>query len=219
MKVIRGICHVFVWICMVLIALMMLLMVADVVARVVFHAGITGATEWAQIMLVCNMTALGAAVLSGRMVEVDMVTSKLKPKPQVIFDIFILIITLAVVILLCRQQFVYAIKQHVNNVVWTSVKVAQWPFVAMFGLSYAVGALTIIATIIRKIMSAVKGDYEKEVALGTMDPIFVFGRKGAPQGPEDVEDAAKDIPAGDKISVAIREADRKDTEEGKEEQS
>ena len=205
MKVIRGICRVFTWICMILIILMMLLMVADVVARVVFHAGITGATEWAQIMLVCNMTAMGAAILSGRMVKVDMLTSRLKPKAQVIFDIVILLVTLAVVILLCRQQFVYAVKQHVNNVAWTSVKVAQWPFVALFGLSYAVGALTIIATIIRKIVSASKGEYEKEVTLGTMDP--VFGKKGAPAKPEDVEKAAEEIPAGDKISVAIREAE------------
>ena len=202
MKVIRGICRFFTWVCMIMIAVMMLLMVADVIARSVFNNPITGATEIVQILLVCNMSAMGAAVLSGRMVEVNMLTSSMKPKTQVILDIIILIFTLAIIVLLCIQQFKYGVKQLNSNVIWTSIKVPQWPFVMLFGLSYAVGGLTVITTIIRKIMSAIHGDYEKEVKLGTMDPAFVYGVKNA-------EQAMKDVEAREAELKAIEEQEKK----------
>ena len=201
MKVIRAICHVFTWICMIMIFAMMLLMVADVIARSVFNHPITGATEIVQIMLVCNMSAMGAAVLSGRMVEVNMLTSALKHKTQVILDIVVLLFTLAIVVLLCIQQFKYGVSQLTKHVVWTSIKVPQWPFVMLFGLSYGVGGITIIATIIRKIMSAVHGEYEKEVKLGTLDPEFAFGKANVEQASKEAkarEDELAEIEAREK---------------------
>lgn len=176
MKVIRIIGLVCTWICMGLIAMMMLLMVSDVLARVIFSNPIPGATEWVQIMLVCCMTSLGASIMTGSMVEINMVTKKLKPVPQVILDIVILTISMTIVILIAIQQFRTGVKSMNNNVVWSSVRVSQWPFLFLFGFSYAVAAITILMTIIRKIIALAKGNAMEEVLLGPTDKEFAFGK-------------------------------------------
>jgi len=163
---------------MVLIALMMLLMVSDVLARVILNNPIPGATEWVQIMLVCCMTSLGASIMTGSMVEINMVTKKLKPTAQVVLDIVTLFISFAIVVLIAIQQFRSGMKSMNNNVMWSSVKVSQWPFLFLFGFSYGVAALTILMTIIRKITALAKGNVMEEVRLGSTDKVFAFGKYG-----------------------------------------
>ena len=63
-----------------------------------------------------------------------------------------------------------------NNVVWSSVKVPQWPFLYLFGFSYAVAALVVIMTIIRKIIALAQGKAEEEARLGSIDVEFAFGK-------------------------------------------
>ena len=86
MKIIRALCHVFVWICMLCTAAMMLLMVSEVLSRWLFNRAILGSTEWAQVLLCCTMSSFGAAILCNRMTKVDILTSHLKPKAQVILE-------------------------------------------------------------------------------------------------------------------------------------
>lgn len=174
MKVIRIIGLITTYICMILIALMMLLMVSDVVARTVFSRPIPGATEWVQVMLVCCMTSLGASIMVGSMVEINMFTKKLKPVPQVVLDVIVLIISLVIIVLIAIQQFRAGQRSMQNNVVWSSVKVPQWPFLFLFGVSYAVAALVVIMTIIRKIIALAQGRAEEEVKLGSTDVPFAF---------------------------------------------
>lgn len=174
MKVIRIIGLITTYICMILIALMMLLMVSDVVARTVFSRPIPGATEWVQVMLVCCMTSLGASIMVGSMVEINMFTKKLKPVPQVVLDVIVLIVSLVIIVLIAIQQFRAGQRSMQNNVVWSSVKVPQWPFLFLFGVSYAVAALVVIMTIIRKIIALAQGRAEEEVRLGSTDVPFAF---------------------------------------------
>ena len=174
LKVIRIIGLITTYICMILIALMMLLMVSDVVARTVFSRPIPGATEWVQVMLVCCMTSLGASIMVGSMVEINMFTKKLKPVPQVVLDVIVLIISLVIIVLIAIQQFRAGQRSMQNNVVWSSVKVPQWPFLWLFGVSYAVAALVVIMTIIRKIIALAQGRAEEEVRLGSTDVPFAF---------------------------------------------
>lgn len=176
MKVIRIIGLFFTYVCMVLIALMMLLMVSEVIARTVFTRPIPGATEWVQVMLVCCMTSLGASIMTGSMVEINMLTKRLKPVPQVVLDIVVLFISLGIIILIAIQQFRSGNRSMANNVVWSSVQVPQWPFLYLFGVSYAVAALVIIFTIIRKIIALSQGRAEEEVRLGSADYEFAFGK-------------------------------------------
>ena len=178
LKVIRIIGLLCTSICMGLIGLMMLLMVADVLARVLLNNPIPGATEWVQIMLVCCMTSLGASIMTGSMVEINMLTKRLKPRAQLILDIVILTVSLAIIVLIAIQQFITGMKSMTSNVMWTSVKIPQWPFLFLFGVSYGVAALTVLMTIIRKIVALAKGNIMEEIILGSTDKEFAFGKYG-----------------------------------------
>ena len=174
MKVIRIIGVIFTYVCMALVAMMMLLMVSEVIARTVFTRPIPGATEWVQVMLVCCMTSLGASIMVGSMVEINMFTKRLKPVPQVVLDIIVLIVSLIIIILIAIQQVRAGNRSMQNNVVWSSVKVPQWPFLYLFGFSYAVAAVVVLMTIIRKIIALAQGRAAEEVRLGSVDVPFAF---------------------------------------------
>ena len=69
MKVIRGISRFFVWMTMFFIVALMLLMVAEVLLRSIFGKAILGSTEWACMLLLFELTSIGAAILSNRMIK------------------------------------------------------------------------------------------------------------------------------------------------------
>ena len=178
MKIIRGLCRFFVWLCMIFIVAMMVLMVAEVVRRALFNKAILGSTEWAQVLLCCTMSAFGAAVLTNRMTKVDILTSRMKPKTQVLIDIVTLLLAAVSIGALAWAQGAYALKVYKQHVFYTNIGLPQWPFVAVFAMSYAVAAIATLGVTIRKIVSAAKGEWEKEVRLGDADPIFAFGKHG-----------------------------------------
>lgn len=181
MKVIRAICRFFVWLTMVFIAALMLMMVAEVVLRTFFHSSILGATEWACLLLLFDLTAMGAAVLSNRMIKVNMVTVRLPKKVQVILDIVLLFLCFVAIGYTAWRQFMYSMTSMNNNVRYTTIGLPQWPFIALFAFSYGVGAITALCVMIRKIVNAVKGNWLREAELEDMDPIFVFGKNIPPR--------------------------------------
>lgn len=178
MKVIRALCHVFVWLCMLCTAAMMLLMVAEVLSRWIIGKAILGSTEWAQVLLCCTMSSFGAAILCNRMTKVDILTSHLKPKTQVILDIVVLFLAAVAIGVLSWRQGAYALLTYRQHVIFDNIRLPKWYFVAVFSLSYGVAALTTLCVVVRKICSAVKGDWEKEVKLGDTDWEFAFGKHG-----------------------------------------
>ncbi len=178
MKIIRGLCRFFVWLCMIFICAMMLLIVAEVLRRAIFNKAILGSTEWAQVLLCCTLSAFGAAVLTNRMTKVDILTSRMKPKTQVLLDILMLLLSAASIGALAWAQGAYALKVYQQHVVYNNIRLPQWPFVAVFAMSYAVAAIATFGVMIRKIVSAAKGEWDKEVRLGDADPVFAFGKHG-----------------------------------------
>ena len=177
MKIIRLICRVLTFLCMIFVAALMILMIAEVIRRSIFNRSILGATEWSQVLLVCNMSAFAAAILANRQIKVNIITSRLSAKKQVIIEIVTLTITFLTVLVLSWQQFLYSFKSLNSHVFYTNINLPQWPFVALFATSYGVAALTILLLIIRKILSAIRGEWEREAALEDMDEVFVYGRK------------------------------------------
>ena len=193
MKIIRALCHVFVWICMLCTAAMMLLMVSEVLSRWLFNRAILGSTEWAQVLLCCTMSSFGAAILCNRMTKVDILTSHLKPKTQVILDIIVLFLAAVAIGVLSWRQGAYAVTTYNQHVVFDNIRLPKWIFVAVFSLSYGVAALTTLCVWIRKIHSAIKGDWEKEARLGDTDWEFAFGKHGVSSwSPEDKPEEKKE---------------------------
>jgi len=163
---------------MIFIVAMMLLMVAEVLSRAILNKAILGSTEWAQVLLCCTLSAFGAAVLTNRMTKVDIVTSRMKPKAQVLMDIVMLFLGAVSIGFLAAAQGAYALKVYRQHVFYTNIRLPQWPFVAVFAMSYAVAAIATLGVTIRKIVSASKGAWEKEVRLGDADPVFAYGKHG-----------------------------------------
>ena len=178
MKVIRGLCRVFTVLCMIFVSAMMLLMVAEVCYRTFFNRSIIGGTEWAQILLLLNMSSFGASVLANRQVKVNILTEKLSPKAQVILDIFIVFLAALAIGALSAAQFGYTMTSFKQHVSYVNIPVPQWPFVAVFAMSYGVAAITGILLVVRKIVAAVKGEWELEAALEDTDELFAFGQTG-----------------------------------------
>ena len=84
-------------------------------------------------------------------------------------------------VLLCAAplawaQGAYALKVYQQHVIYNNIRLPQWPFVAVFAMSYAVAAIATFGVMIRKIVSAAKGEWDKEVRLGDADPVFAFGK-------------------------------------------
>ncbi len=178
MKVIRGLCRVFTVLCMIFVSAMMLLMVAEVCYRTFFNRSIIGGTEWAQILLLLNMSSFGASVLANRQVKVNILTEKLSPKAQVILDIVIVFLAALAIGALSAAQFGYTMTSFKQHVSYVNIPVPQWPFVAVFAMSYGVAAITGILLVVRKIIAAVKGEWELEAALEDTDELFAFGQTG-----------------------------------------
>ena len=175
MKVIRGLCRFFIWMTMFFIVALMLLMVAEVILRA-FGKPILGATEWACMLLLFELTSIGAAVLSNRMIKVNMVTVRFSAKVQVILDIVMLVLCTGTIGVVAWRQFAYAMKSMSDGTRYVTIGLPQWPFIALFALAYAVGAITTLLVVIRKIANAVKGKWELEKELEDMDLVFVFGK-------------------------------------------
>jgi len=176
MKVIRGISRFFVWMTMFFIVALMLLMVAEVFLRSVFGKAILGSTEWACMLLLFELTSIGAAVLSNRLIKVNMVTVKFSAKAQVILDIIMLVLCSGIIGLVAWRQFMFAMKSMSDGTKYVTLGLPQWPFIVLFSLAYGVGAITTISVLIRKIVNAAKGNWKLEKELEDMDPVFVFGK-------------------------------------------
>ena len=197
MKIIRALCRVFTWLCMIFISAMMLLMVVEVLDRAIFNRSIVGATEWAQILLLSNMSSFGASILANRQVKVNIVTSRLSPKAQVILDIVIIFLTAVAIAILSWQQFNYALTSFKQHISYINIPIPQWPFVMVFSMSYGVAALTALLLVIRKIGSAIKGEWELEAAMEDTDELFAFGQTGIIAARLEKKKAAKQEEGGE----------------------
>ena len=128
------------------------------------------------MLLLFELTSIGAAVLSNRMIKVNMVTVKLPGKVQVVLDIITLILSTGIIGVVAWRQFIYAMKTMHDGTTYVTIGLPQWPFVVLFALSYFVGAVTTLSIVIRKIYNAAKGNWTLEAELEDMDPVFVFGK-------------------------------------------
>lgn len=175
MKILRIICRVLTWISMFITFAMMVIMVLDVLARALFGRPVRGITEWAQILLVCSMVSLGVAILSNYQIKVNMITAGFSPKAQVVLDAAVLLVSFAAIVLVGSQQIGYAIKSYSVGTIYNTIKLPEWPFIALFGLGYLFGALCNLAIFIRKVTCFFTGDWQREAKREDMDEILVYG--------------------------------------------
>ena len=124
-----------------------------------------------------NMTAFGAAIISNRQIKVNMLTAKLGAKAQVIVDVVMLMLAFAAIAITAWRQAVYAVQSFHNHVSYATIKLPQWPFIAVFSIAYMVGTLATLALVVRKVGCLFRGGWDQEAVREDMDELFVFGKK------------------------------------------
>lgn len=129
-------------------AVMVLMSVADVIARNIFGHPITGATEIVQIFNVGTILAMGMGCLTNQNVSVDFVMDSLPKVPRHVIQIIMNIITIVVLGIVVWRSIVTAINYMSKGYGYTLLHIPHWPFVLVVALGFLGGlAATILMTI------------------------------------------------------------------------
>ena len=129
-------------------AIMVLLSVADVIARNFFGHPITGATELVQIFNVGTILAMGMGCLTNQNVSVDFVMDALPKVPRHVIQIIINIITIVTLGIVVWRSVVAAIDYMNKGYGYTLLGVSYWPFVMVVAVGFFGGlCATIYMTI------------------------------------------------------------------------
>jgi len=165
---------------MAFIAGIMVIMVMDVASRALLGRPVTGTAEWAQVLLACCMISFGPSILNNRQIKIDILTKRLSSRWQVALDIIILLLAFLTISIIAWQQFAFSLKSAAQKDMFHTIGLPLYPFIAVFGIGYAVGALSTLSIIIRKVINFFKGKEmcEYETILGDGDEEFVSVRLG-----------------------------------------
>lgn len=129
-------------------AVMVLMSVADVIARNVFGHPISGATEIVQIFNVGTILAMGMGCLTNQNVSVDFVMDSLPKVPRHVIQIFMNIFTICVLGIVVWRSVVTSIDYFNKGYSYTLLRIPHWPFVLVVALGFLGGlAATIFMTI------------------------------------------------------------------------
>ncbi|MCF0228212.1 MAG: TRAP transporter small permease [Parasporobacterium sp.] len=147
-RILQGIARFLSYFSIISTAIMILLSVADVIARNIFGHPITGATEMVQIFNVGTILAMGMGCLTGQNVSVDFVMDALPNAPRHIITIIMNLITTAVLGIVVWRSIVTAIDYSNKGYGYTLLNVPHWPFVVVVAVGFFGGACaTIFLTI------------------------------------------------------------------------
>jgi TRAP-type C4-dicarboxylate transport system permease small subunit len=132
--VLRWLC----WASSAIIMVIMLLVVSDVCGRVVFNNPIPGTTEITQALLVAMVfLAFGRTQAVRKHVAVEVLTSRLSQKSQIILEVFGLVLSLSIFGLFTWQSGVSAYRAwETGESALGLIDVPAWPakFMALIGI-------------------------------------------------------------------------------------
>lgn len=129
-------------------AIMVLMSVADVLARNLFGHPITGATEIVQIFNVGTILAMGMGCLTNQNVSVDFIMDSLPKAPRHIVQIVINLVTIVILGLVIWRSVVTTLDYMKKGYGYTLIGIPHWPFVLVVALGFLGGlAATVLMTI------------------------------------------------------------------------
>ena len=140
-----------------IIAVMMLLTVADVSMRYVLSLPILGSTELTEYMIVC-VVFLGLAwcAVKGRHIKVDLVVSRFSPRLQASFKSITLLLGLGICALTAWQSSVEAIYALHARRASPLLTVPAYPFYLVFSLGFAILCLVMITQLVENAAKVIK---------------------------------------------------------------
>ncbi len=139
------------------IALMMLLTVADVVGRRIFNEPVSGAYELSQFMLVIVVFfAIVHCEFTRGHIAIDLVTSRFRQRTQDIIASIMYIFFLVTFALLTRQLIVHAFNVWHNNLVTGTLRLPIFPLVFVAAFGSALLSLVVLIYLLSLIAEALK---------------------------------------------------------------
>ncbi len=151
MKALRIVTKIFVYIAMAASLFMLGLVFLDVILRIFFRAPIVGATELSQMAMVCILPAMGGVILENRNTKVDVLVEKFPPKLALGVDVVTLVISIAYCALLGWQTIESSIFSKEFKVVYSLLRVPEWPFLVLLGCAFFVAAIATFVFMINRI--------------------------------------------------------------------
>jgi len=112
----------------------------DVLLRFLFNTPIVGATELGQILLVCVFAGVSTTIIEQRNIKVDLLMNNIPKAAARIIDLIILVITFAFLLLIAWQAFVSSGVSRAFNVIYSLIRIPQWPLFIVLALSLCAGA-------------------------------------------------------------------------------
>jgi len=129
-------------------AVMVLMSVADVIARNLFGHPISGATEIVQIFNVGTILAMGMGCLTNQNVSVDFIMDALPHAPKHRIQIAVNLISIAVLGIVVWRSVVTAMDYMKKGYSYTLLGIPHWPFVLVVALGFLGGlCATILMTV------------------------------------------------------------------------
>ena len=147
-KILQTIARFLSYFSIISTAVMVLMSVADVLARNIFGHPISGATEIVQIFNVGTILAMGMGCLTNQNVSVDFIMDSLPNAPRHRIQIAVNIISIAVLGIVVWRSVVSAMDYMKKGYSYTLLGIPHWPFVLVVALGFFGGvAATILMTI------------------------------------------------------------------------
>lgn len=142
--------------------IMILLSVADVIARNFFGHPIIGATEIVQIFNVGTILAMGMGCLTNQNVSVDFVMDAIPKVPRHIITIIMNIITIIILGIVVWRSIVSAMDYMAKGYGYTLIGIPHWPFVLVVAAGFFGGVCATIYMTMNEVR-ALKGKEEIKV--------------------------------------------------------
>jgi len=147
-KVLQTIARFLSYFSIISTAVMVLMSVADVIARNLFGHPITGATEIVQIFNVGTILAMGMGCLTNQNVSVDFIMDALPNAPRHRIQIAVNMITVVVLGIVVWRSVVTALDYMAKGYSYTLLGIPHWPFVLVVALGFLGGlSATVLMTI------------------------------------------------------------------------
>lgn len=157
MKIINTICRLATYVSMGIIALMMLLTVADVSLRYTLNHPIMGTIELTEFMMICSVLGMAQCALQNRHITVDVVTEHLSKKVNTLIEVIVLIPGMLLILILAWQGLVAGMFTLDFNVKSSLLQIPNFPFYVVLSISFVILSLAMCSLIVKRTAELIKG--------------------------------------------------------------
>ena len=156
MKIIRSLSEWMIYGSIFVMAVLMLIVVADVLATLVFSRPITGTVEITEYLMICLLIGMAPAAIAGQHVRVDAVVTRLKPRVQAILEIILFVFCLGMAFILTWRglmQGLLVLEYHSTS---SMLRIPRFPFYMVLVISFATLGLALIFLLVQRIAEVMK---------------------------------------------------------------